>query len=318
VKNKFLQASSASPVSWWLLAISMAVAAGLWPTWQIQLGISGLALILILLFREDAPWSKSVGFYFFLAGFVVLARVGFRIIFNIENPADQTLLSLPKLSIDLGFGPTLTMFGEVGAKAIVSGLTDGLRLAAIILSVAMAASLANPRRLLKSTPGALYEIASSVSVAINLAPQLIASLQRVRKARSLRGRSKGVGAMAGTVIPVLEDAIESSLALAASMDSRGFGRRGELSSHSIRFARISSLGSILFLIIGSFLLLVGQWDGLGLAFIVIGLVFTFLAVRQSSKGSVRTRFRPERISQLDIAVILVSLMILLSPFLGRL
>lgn len=311
-----LTASDASPLSWWLLAISMAVVAGVSQDPLSQILISGGALLAIVAFREQAPWSRSVKFYLFLAGFVVMARVLFRIVFNIQNPDQMTFLDLPGISINLGFGPAIELFGAISSEALIGGATDGLRLAAIILSIGMASSLANPRTLLKSTPSALYEIASAISVAINLAPQMISSLQRVRKARSLRGRSKGLGSMAGTVIPVLEDAIESSLDLAASMDSRGFGRRGQLSQAQIIGARLSSLFAVGLLSVGSFALLVGKDQSAGAIIIGFGLVASFLTVRISSKAQIRTRFEPLRFQPFDGFILLVSLALVIVAVVG--
>jgi energy-coupling factor transport system permease protein len=285
-----MKASNASPLSWWLLALVMAIFAGVSQNLGSQILIDFSALVAIYLFREDAPWSRSVKFYLFIASFVVVARVFFRIVFNIQNPDEPTALFLPGFSINLGFGPAVQLFGEVSFEALLDGASDGLRLAAIILSVAMASSLANPRTLLRSTPSVLYEIASAVSVAINLAPQMILSLQRVRKAKSLRGRSKGFGSLAGTVIPVLEDAIESSLSLAASMDARGFGRKGNLSVSQIWIARLSSLGAVALLSIGSFLVLVGEGQFTGGLVIASGLVSSVVTMRIYSKSQIRTRF----------------------------
>jgi energy-coupling factor transport system permease protein len=180
----------------------------------------------------------------------------------------------------------------------------------------MASSLANPRTLLKSTPSALYEIASAVSVAINLAPQMISSLQRVQKARSLRGRSKGLGSMAGTVIPVLEDAIDSSLSLAASMDSRGFGRRGTLSKPLVMGARLSSLIAVGALSVGSFALLVGQTQTLGWALIAIGIISSFTSIRINSKSQIRTRFEPVKLQFFDALILSLSAMLLIAAILG--
>jgi energy-coupling factor transport system permease protein len=313
---KRFTASGASPLSWWLLAIAMAIAAGVSQNALTQVLVCLLALITILLFREDAPWSRSVRFYLFLAGFVVVARVLFRIVFNIQNPEESTALALPGLSINLGFGPTVELFGAVSHEALLGGATDGLRLAAIILSIGMASSLANPRTLLKSTPSALYEIASAISVAINLAPQMISSLQRVRKARSLRGRSKGLGSMAGTVIPVLEDAIDSSLALAASMDSRGFGRRGDLSKSQVLGARLSSLVAVALLAIGSFTLLIGQTELIGGVLIAFGLLASLVTVRINSKAQIRTRFESATFGVFDIFLVVISCALLISAALG--
>lgn len=309
-------ASNASPLTWWLLAISMAIVAGISQSALTQLLICAGALITILLFREEAPWSRSVKFYIFLAGFVVAARVLFRIVFNIQNPEDTTALELPGFSVNLGFGPPVELFGAVGIQALAGGATDGLRLAAIILSIGMASSLANPRTLLKSTPSALYEIASAISVAINLAPQMISSLQRVQKARSLRGRSKGLGSMAGTVIPVLEDAIDSSLSLAASMDSRGFGRRGNLSKSLVLSARLSSLMAVGFLSVGSFTLLVGQTQTLGWLLIGIGIIASFATIRINSKSQIRTRYEPAKFQLFDLIILVFSVALLVAAILG--
>jgi len=313
---KRLTASAASPMSWWLLAIAMAIVAGVSQNALTQVLISIFALITILLFREDAPWSRSVRFYLFLAGFVVVARVMFRIVFNIQDPEESTALDLPGFTINLGFGPAVELFGAVSHESVLGGATDGLRLAAIILSIGMASSLANPRTLLKSTPSALYEIASAISVAINLAPQMISSLQRVRKARSLRGRSKGLGSMAGTVIPVLEDAIDSSLALAASMDSRGFGRRGNLSRSQVLSARLSSLVAVALLAIGSFTLLIGQTELIGSMLIAIGLLASFVTVRINSRSQIRTRFESATFGLFDVALVTMSGALVISAVLG--
>ena len=311
-----MKASNASPLSWWLLALVMAIFAGVSQNLGSQILIAFAALVAIYLFREDAPWSRSVKFYLFIAAFVVVARVLFRIVFNIQNPDKPTALFLPGFSINLGFGPAVQLFGEVSFEALLDGATDGLRLAAIILSVAMASSLANPRTLLRSTPSVLYEIASAVSVAINLAPQMILSLQRVRKARSLRGRSKGLGSLAGTVIPVLEDAIESSLSLAASMDARGFGRKGNLSVSQIWIARLSSLGAVALLSIGSFLVLVGEGQFTGGLVIALGLVSSVVTVRIYSKSQIRTRFDRDKFRLLDGLLLLVSVALMITAFGG--
>ncbi|MFM7014130.1 MAG: energy-coupling factor transporter transmembrane protein EcfT [Actinomycetota bacterium] len=314
--TKTLKASSAEPTSWWLLALALAVAAGASSEILVQFAIASFSVVMVLMLREEAPWSKSLGFYLALAGFVFAARVLFRIVFNSPNPNDPALFSLPALQFNLGFGPTVTLFGEIGQKALIYGATDGMRLAAIILAIAMANSLANPRRLLKSTPGALYEIASSVSVAINLAPQIISSLARVRQARELRGRSKGLGQMAGIVIPVLEDAIESSMALAASMDARGFGRSGALSRQELFASRIAALTSVVLILIGSFLLLIGSSQLISLVLIVIAIALSAISIRISSKAKIRTRLENINFGYLDYALVALSVAIISLTLLG--
>lgn len=290
--NKFsLKASRVHPGSWWLLGLCSALVAGLSRDPISLITQIGLIVAIILLAREVSPWSQSLRFYLGLAAFVVLIRVLFRIAFNIPDGSIDIALSLPQMEIDLGFGSPVTLLGEVSTTSLLAAATDGLRLAAIILSVGLANSLANPRKLLKATPAALYEVATSVSVAINLAPQLIDSLQRVRRARMLRGRSRGLGTLAGTIVPVLEDTIDKSLSLAASMDARGFGRRGTLSGHQVIAVRLTSLASVAFTTIGVFLLLVAtDLQSVAISLIALGFICMIATVRLTSKHSVRTRF----------------------------
>ncbi|MBO0517687.1 energy-coupling factor transporter transmembrane protein EcfT, partial [Streptomyces beijiangensis] len=60
--------------------------------------------------------------------------------------------------------------------------------AALLICVGAATALANPARLLKSLPGALYEAGVAVVVAMTFAPNLVADVTRLRAARRLRGR----------------------------------------------------------------------------------------------------------------------------------
>lgn len=294
MKSFSLKASRVQPGSWWLLGIASAIVAGLNVDPLALLAQIAILVTIILLAREYAPWSQSLKFYLALATFVVAVRVIFRILFNLPDGSAQIALTLPQLSLNLGFGGSVSLLGDVSVSSLVAATTDGLRLAAIIVSIGLANTLANPRKLLKSTPAALYEIATAISVAINLAPQLIESLQRVRRASSLRGRSKGLGALAGTIVPVLEDTIDKSLSLAASMDSRGFGRRGSLTKTQILSVRLISLASVVLTSVGVFVLLVGtglQAAALGL--LGAGFICVLVTVRTTSKNSIRTRFKKE-------------------------
>ena len=77
-------------------------------------------------------------------------------------------------------------------------------------------------------PPALYEIGTALVVAVTVFPQLAESARRVRAAQALRGGERGrVGRLRRLLVPVLEDALERSLALAAGMDARGYGRAGD-------------------------------------------------------------------------------------------
>ncbi len=300
------------PASWWVLGLALAIVAGQASTFNQVAVVIAVALGLMIAFRTNAPWARSVRFYLGLAGFVLATRLIFRVIFNGGFAGEDVVFSLPTITISLGFGPALTLFGSVSAATLSAAALDGLRLSAIILSVAMANTLANPRKLLKNTPGALYEVATAISVAINLAPQLIESLGRVRRSRGLRGRNKGVGVLASIVIPALEDTMDRSLALAASMDARGFGRRGAMSHERLRLIRALSFSSAVSLAIGAYLLIASsEHVYLAGAVIALSLVGLFTVVRLTSTQNLRTRYRRQPLGAIDFVVLGASVLILL-------
>jgi energy-coupling factor transport system permease protein len=229
----------------------------------------------------------------------------------------DAFLLLPSIDLNLGFGSTLKLFGPISYEAFNLALVDGFRLAAIILAIGMANSLANPRKLLKSTPGALYEIATAISIAINLAPQLIASLGRVRRARSLRGQSKGIKAITGIVIPVLEDTIDQSMGLAASMSARGFGRKGNRSNFQVIGARLLAFAAICLIITGSALLLFSpDQQSVHLVVIALGLFAAAISVKLSSARATITRYRKEPWRIGDLVILLISTLLFFLAFAG--
>ena len=275
----------------------MVVAASLRSDLVSEISLIAMSLGFIAFFRSSKLWGKSIRFYLFLGAFVVAIRVLFRIVFSTGIESGEIALNLPILNL----GP-IGLLGPVSFATLSAALSDGLRLAAIIIAIGMANTLANPKRLLKSTPGALYEIATAMTVAINLAPQLIESLQRVRKARSLRGRSKGLTALPSIVIPALEDTIEQSLALAASMDARGFGRRGELNQAEIIASRALSLGGLLALSLATYFFLATKQDALGITLALVGIASIAVTIRLASRRNLRTRHKKQRLNPADAAL----------------
>lgn len=271
----------------------------------------------VRLCRDESPWARSIRFYLILGFVVVVLRVLFRVVFNLADARTDIFLSLPSISIDLGFGNTLHLLGAISVLSMNAALVDGLRLAAIILAIGMANSLANPRKLLRATPGALYEIATAISIAINLAPQLITSLNRVRRSRGLRGHSKGIKAIPGIVIPVLEDTIEQSMQLAASMSARGFGRRGNRTTKNVLITRITTFLALTFVVAGVAMLLISNASQLvDLSVLVTGFVFAFISFKLSSGRVNRTQYIVLRWQLGDAVVLALGALVLLSAFAG--
>jgi energy-coupling factor transport system permease protein len=181
-------------------------------------------------------------------------------------------------------------------EPMLQALYDGLRLAAIIVAVGAAGSLASPARVLKSVPAAVYEVGVSVVVASTFVPQLVTDVARVRTNRRLRGRpDTGVRAVGGTMLPVLHSAMDRSITLAAAMDSRGYGRSADRSRTHRLLTGGALLTGLVLVVIGVFLLLgvaAPTWGAWGLIAVAAGLGFAAVSLTLAGRRSVRTRYRP--------------------------
>jgi energy-coupling factor transport system permease protein len=288
--------------TWWSLGLSIAASASLLHDifWLVALVFATLGLTIA--FARADQVRRALVFYVVLSLSVVAIRLVFRVIFN--QPDGQPIaLDLPLVSFT-GLGPNVSILGPVSQGALGAALIDGLRLAGIVLGIGMANTLANPRKLLKSTPAALYEVATAAAVSINLAPQLIQSFQRVRIARRMRGEASGIRQMAAILVPVLEDTIDRSLQLAASMDARGFGRLGGLTkSNRVLFQLLSLLSLTGFAFATYFLLATSNAGWILLLVVGGGLVCLFGALKIAGAGKLRTRYPVQSPTILDWVVV---------------
>ncbi|MBM9477458.1 energy-coupling factor transporter transmembrane protein EcfT [Nakamurella flavida] len=280
------------PGAWWLWALGLAVAATRTTNPVLLLLLIAAAGLVVMARRPSAPWATSFRLYLILGAVVVAIRVLFRIVFAGEGTT--VLLSLPTLDLG-GLVPGLRLLGPVSAEAVLGGAYDGLRLATMLVCVGAANSLADPRRLLAAVPSALYELGTVLVVSVTVFPQLAESLRRVRRARALRaGPRRGRRTLRGIVIPVLTDALDRSLLLAAAMDSRGYGRRGPV---PVRTARVTSallLVGVLALCVGVYAVLDGGIPAaVGTGAIVGGLLVGALGFGVAGRRVRRTRYRPD-------------------------
>ena len=224
---------------------------------------------------------------------VVGVRIVLQMLFGERLPGHE-LFSIP--SVDLPeWAAGVTLGGAVTSEALVAAFDEGLQLAVLLMCVGAANSLASPYRLLRSMPAVLYELGVAVTVALSFAPQATLSAQRVREARRLRGRpSRGFAGLRGMAVPVLEIALERSLDLAASMDSRGYGRRPPVSHRRRQLAQAATLLGAIAATIGVYGVLDGAAPGgVGYPMLAAGAVLLVASFAYASAQSVRTRYRPD-------------------------
>lgn len=289
--------------TWWLLAASLVVVCSLTSSLWLILGIAVVVLLLLWLNAVGLGNGSTIKVFGSMAAWVVLVRLGFRVIFGgLPAAQDVPLLNLPLITINTLGGP-IRLLGTVWWSSLYSGLIDGLRFAAIILTVGVAAAFASPRRLVKLAPASLYDFATALAIALNLAPQLIASYQRVSRAMQLRGDSSGVRAVGQTIGAVLEDAFALSLSLAASMESRGFGRAGAIRRRNRALVQGANVAALVALGAGVVVLASGLAQApIGLALLFVGVLLIAVAVRIADLHRPQTRYLVEKVAPSDVAV----------------
>ncbi|MFF2021109.1 CbiQ family ECF transporter T component [Streptomyces sp. NPDC058171] len=281
------------PGAWWVWALGLGVAASR-TTNPLLLGLLvAVAGYVVAARRTEAPWARSYGAFVKIALAVLGIRLVFAVLLGSPIPGTHVLVTLPELPLP-AWAEGVRIGGRVTLEGLVFALYDGLKLAALLICVGAANALANPSRLLKSLPGALYEAGVAVVVAMTFAPNLIADVRRLRAARRLRGRpDRGPRGLLQVALPVLEGALERSVALAAAMDARGYGRTASVPAPVRRLTAALTLGGLLGVCAGTYGLLGADGAGYALPLLLLGLCLALGGLWLGGRRSVRTRYRPD-------------------------
>ncbi|MFZ1363196.1 MAG: energy-coupling factor transporter transmembrane component T [Candidatus Nanopelagicales bacterium] len=284
------------PVAWWVWAIGVVVAASRTTNPLVLALLLAVTTIVVVARAPGESQLKLFRLYLVVGLVIICIRMVFAMIFGL-NVDGTTLFTLP--SVDLPDWTTGLRFGgDVTAESLLSAFIDGLRLATLIIVLGAANCLADPRRMLRVVPGALYELGTAVVVALTIAPQLVASGVKIRRAQKLRLSSASDGRtprlLRGLVIPVLEDSLDRSLALASSMDARGYGRWGTTRASYQRVTSFLVLLALLGVCVGAYGVLdptSPTW--LGLPMLVGGAVLAVIGVLLGRSRSRPTVYRPD-------------------------
>lgn len=279
------------PLAWWVWAAAVAVAITLTSSTFAVLVLLGAVVAVALCRRDDAPWARSLPVAIALGALIVLARVLFHVLVGIKTPG-TVVLDLPRVPMpDWAVG--VELLGPVTSAGLATAASDGLRLAAVVVCVGAAGALANPKRALRCLPASMHHLGTAVVIAVTVTPQLVSAAGRVRRAQRLRGgASRGLRALSTTTVPVLAGALDRSLSLAASMDSRGFARTDGPGTD--RRVAVLLLAALVAALLGTYGLLTGGSPVRQATILVLGLAAAAAASRLAGRRVRRTRYRPDR------------------------
>lgn len=281
------------PAAWWAWAIGLAMAASR-TTNPLLLALVVAVAGFVVASRREVGAASPFGAFLRLGLFVIAMRVVLAALLGGGVPGQTVLFTLPEIPLPTG-SAGVRLGGAVTLEGVLAAAYDGARLAAILACIGAANALASPRRLLRYVPATLYEVGTALVVALTYAPQLVDDARRVRVARRLRGHAgRGPRELARLAVPVLDSALEGSLELAASMESRGYGRSVHRDARSRRKATALTLLGLGGVVAGVYGLLDGGSPPLlGLPLLLVGSAAAAASLAVGARREPRSRYRPD-------------------------
>lgn len=279
------------PVAWWVWGIGLAVAASRTTNPFLLLLIVAVAGWVVLERREVGATNSFLPFLV-IGLFAIALRIVMVALLGGGVTGRVVLFRLPEVPLPQ-WTSGVRLGGAVTLEGLLAAAYEGLRLAAILACLGATNALASPRRLLRYVPATLYEVGTAVVVALTFAPQMVDDALRVRAARRLRGHSgRGLREIVRLAVPVLVGALERSLNLAASMESRGYGRVVRRTTGTARAAGALTLLGLVGVVAG----LYGLLDAtspfvLGAPLLALGMAGAATALFVGARRDPRTRYR---------------------------
>lgn len=187
----------------------------------------GLGLIFVgWTHRQVASRSPTAHAWGSFARFALFFVV-FTLLFNLllGGGGSTVLLELPAFQVHNDDGAVVFQIGgDVTLESLVFALIRALALLLVIFALATFNALVDHYQLLRGLPRQLDQAATVMSIAVAFMPQLVAAQKDIREALALRGhRLRSLRDFVPLILVLLSEALERAMALAESMEARGYG-----------------------------------------------------------------------------------------------
>jgi energy-coupling factor transport system permease protein len=289
-------------VTWALWATAAAVTIELAPNPVYVALVIAVAGLVVSIHRLDTPWARA---------FPVLIAVGIafgvlRVVLTAATThgGDPVLFTVPTITVPRVLGG-FSLGGEVSLPVVMQATAESFAIVGIMAAFGAFNAVVSHHELIKAVPRAFYEVGLVVTVAIAFVPSTIAAVQRVIEADRARvgvggGRPPRRGRLLRRAVPLIESGAEQAIALAESMDSRGFARLDPT-----RGDRLGATGALVALLAlaGAFVALVARATAVAGVLAVLGGLTLAGALVIASRGGQRPRYRARELTRLDRMVL---------------
>lgn len=307
------------PLAWWGWAIGVATAASMTTNPLLLAMIVAVVWLVVVARRTDSPWARAFRLYVLLAVVIVVFRVVLHVLVGLKW-GTVAVLPLPVIGLP-DWAAGINLLGTVYLEGWLAAALLGAQLGALVIAIGAANALANPKRLLRSLPHALHEVGTAVVVSVSVAPQLAASVQRVLRARLLRGEAgRGLKALPQVALPVLQDTLDRSLLLASAMESRGYGSRRTPSGSGSRLLTGGlTLTGLLAIAFGVYGVLdpIGSPGWSGVPMVVLGVLLAFAGMAVGGREIKVTVYRKDPWGWPETLTVLAGIAAATGAVLGR-
>jgi len=289
-------------VTWLAWAVGGAVTVQLAPNPLYVALVVGVAAIVVQAHAGGSPLAKA--FPLILGLGVVFGVTRVVLTAATVHGSGSALFTTPTFTLPRLLGG-FAVGGAVNTAVVLQAAAEAWVVVGLMAVFGAFNAVVSHYDLVRLAPRAFYELGLVVTVALAFVPTTVRSVQAVREADRARtgGRVVRRGRLLRIIVPILETGMERAVALAESMDARGFSRQSMAPGE--RVAGWCTLGALVALG-GGFVALVGHASTLAIVLEVAGVAALGAAIALSS-GRRRPRYRPTRMNGLDWSIVGVSI-----------
>lgn len=292
-------------VTWLLWAVAAAATLQLAPSPVYVVLVMAVALAVFEAHRLDSTLARALPVLVGIGVTFAAIRVVLTALTTHTGLPDSTWFTVPQFTLPRLLGG-FTVGGAIEGPVVLDAAAQGLVIVGVMTVFGVFNAVASHHELLQASPRAFHEPGLIVTVALAFVPSTMQAITAVREADQARtgGRVVRRGRLVRLAVPIVESGLERAMALAESMDSRGFARRHPSTAETVA----SWLGLASMLALGGTLVaLVGGASTAALIAGAAGVAGLAAAVIVSSRATDATRYRPRRFTRLDVVVALITL-----------
>jgi energy-coupling factor transport system permease protein len=291
-------------VTWLVWAVAAAACVQIAPNPLYVAVVLAISFLVVSAHRLDTTLARAFPILVGLGVAFAVLRVALTALTThspaIDGPPPYLWFTLPQATLPRILGG-FTVGGTIEGDIVLYAAAQAFAVVGILGAFGVFNAVASHHELVQAAPRAFHEPGLILTVALAFVPSTMRAVTDVREADRARtgGRVVRRGRLVRSTVPILESGLERAVALAESMDARGFARqprgRGDRASGWLGLVAMLALG-------GAFIALIGRATEAALVAGIVGVVALLVAIVLASRSTGTSRYRPRPITRLDVAV----------------